>query len=60
MGGGGCFLWGVLPPGGAWWRPPPPPERLLLRAVRILVECILDFENEDADGSIFQNYIAVH
>ena len=27
------------PRGGAWWRHPP--ERLLLRAVRILLECIL-------------------
>ena len=46
---GGCLLWrGVPAPGGsglgAWWRPPPetrPPGRLLLRAVRILLECIL-------------------
>ena len=30
--------WGVPGPGGAWWRPP---KRLLLRAVRILLECIL-------------------
>ena len=29
------------PGGGAWWRPPP--GRLLLRAVRILLECILVF-----------------
>ena len=32
--GGGC----LLPGGGAWWRPP---RRLLLRAVCILLECIL-------------------
>ena len=43
---------GVPGPGGAWSRevpgprrvcgePPPPPERLLLRAIRILLECIL-------------------
>ena len=34
-GGGG----GSAPKGSAWWRPPP--GRLLLRAVRILLECIL-------------------
>ena len=34
----GCLVWGVPGPGGAWWRPP---GRLLLRAVRILLECIL-------------------
>ena len=35
----GCLLWGGVPaPGGAWWRPP---RRLLLQAVRILLECIL-------------------
>ena len=32
---------GVHGPGGAWWRPP---RRLLLRAVRILLECILVYE----------------
>ena len=50
---GGCLVWGGLSapgghllPGGAWsqraawWRPP---RRLLLRAVRILLECILVF-----------------
>ena len=37
--GGGCFLWGVLPPGGGPGGDPP--GRLLLRAVRILLECIL-------------------
>ena len=39
---GGCLLPGggcLLPNGGAWWRPPP--RRPLLRAVRILLECIL-------------------
>ena len=37
---GACFRgWmGVWSGGGAWWRPP---GRLLLRAVRILLECIL-------------------
>ena len=35
---GGCLLGGVCSQGGAWWRPP---QRLLLRAVRILLECIL-------------------
>ena len=35
---GGCLVPGGLLPGGAWWRPP---KRLLLRAVRILLECIL-------------------
>ena len=35
---GGCLLWGVPGPGGAWWRHP---RRLLLRAVRILLEFIL-------------------
>ena len=35
-GEGGCLL-----PGAGWWRPPP--RRLLLRAVRILLECILVF-----------------
>ena len=34
----GWFCSGGLLPGGAWWRPP---GRLLLRAVRILLECIL-------------------
>ena len=34
----GTCAWGVSAPGGAWWRPP---ERLLLRVVRILLECIL-------------------
>ena len=33
-------LQGGLVTGGAWWRPPPP-GRLLLQAVRILLECIL-------------------
>ena len=37
-GQGGLLLGGVPGPGGAWWRPP---RRLLLRAVRILLECIL-------------------
>ena len=54
---GGCLLWGCLVPGRylfwgvpaprgcllpgvAWWRPP---RKLLLRAVRILLECILVF-----------------
>ena len=32
---------GCLVLGGAWWRPP---QRLLLRAVRILLECILIIE----------------
>ena len=36
--GGVCLVWGVPGPGGAWWRPP---RRLLLWAVRILLECIL-------------------
>ena len=46
VGGGGCLLPGVPGPGGcllpegAWWRPP---GRLLLRVVRILLECILIF-----------------
>ena len=43
--GGGCFLWGVLPPwGGTSSQGGPggdPLGRLLLRAVRILLECIL-------------------
>ena len=45
---GGCLLTegcapggGVSARGGAWWRPPSPGGRLLLRAVRILLECIL-------------------
>ena len=46
----GCFLkggassWGLLPPGGAFSRGVPagdPPGWLLLRPVRILLECIL-------------------
>ena len=38
-GGGGCMvLGGMHGSGGDWWRPP---GRLLLRAVRILLECIL-------------------
>ena len=37
--GGGGLLRGVCCWGVAWWRPPP--GRLLLRAVRILLECIL-------------------
>ena len=38
-GPGGCLLWGVPAPRGcAWWRSP---GRLLPRAVRILLECIL-------------------
>ena len=55
----GCLLLGVpgpggcLVPGGAWCRGVPgaggfpeetPPRRLLLRAVRILLECILVFQ----------------
>ena len=36
---GGCAIPACLAAGGAWWRPPP--GRLLLRAVRILLECIL-------------------
>ena len=36
--GGVCSWGGGLLSGGAWWRPP---EWLLLRAVRILLECIL-------------------
>ena len=40
--GGACSRGGLFPgdlvPGGAWWRPP---RRLLLRAVRILLKCIL-------------------
>ena len=36
--GRACLVLGDLVPGGAWWRPP---RRLLLRAVRILLECIL-------------------
>ena len=36
---GGSGPRGCLVPGGAWWRPPP--GRPLLRAVRILLECIL-------------------
>ena len=40
-GPGGCLvLGGCLVPGGAWWRSP---GRVLLRAVRILLECILVF-----------------
>ena len=35
----GVCTWGACFQGGAWWRPPP--RRLLLRAVRILLECIL-------------------
>ena len=39
---GGCLVRrGGLLRRGAWWRPPP--GRLLLRAVRILLECILVF-----------------
>ena len=46
--GGGSAPWGVCSrgmsaPGGAWWRPPP--RRLLLRAVRILLECIIVHNN---------------
>ena len=37
--GGGSVPGGYLLQGGAWWRPPP--GRLLLQAVRILLECIL-------------------
>ena len=38
---GGVCSWGWgLVPGGAWWRPLPPGQ-LLLRAVRILLGCIL-------------------
>ena len=40
---GGCLVLG-----GAWWRPPPPGQ-LLLRAVCILLECILvanEFSNQ--------------
>ena len=40
----GVFSRGGLVPGGAWWRPP---GRLLLRAVRILLECILVFNSYD-------------
>ena len=36
---GGGLIRGGLVPEGAWWRPSP--RRLLLRAVRILLECIL-------------------
>ena len=39
-GPGGCLLRGVWP-GGCLVEAPPPPGRLLLRAVRILLECIL-------------------
>ena len=38
--GGRVRALGVLSWGGAWWRTPPP-GRLLFRAVRILLECIL-------------------
>ena len=49
---GGCLipgglLWGVSAPGGGVWSrgvpggDPSPPGQLLLRAVRILLECIL-------------------
>ena len=42
---GECFLGGVLPPGGGCFLSGVPggdlPGRLLLRAVRILLECIL-------------------
>ena len=38
----GGLLQGGLLTGGAWWRPNPP-GRLLLWAVRILLECILVF-----------------
>ena len=37
----GCLVQGVWSQEGAWWRPPPPPGRLLLQAVRILLECII-------------------
>ena len=43
---GGCLLPGgvcLLPGGATWWRPTPPPRRILLRAVRILLECIFVF-----------------
>ena len=36
--GGGCLVQGGAGRGGAWWRPP---GRLQLRAIRILLECIL-------------------
>ena len=54
--GGGCLVpgWGVPGPGGVWSRREgawlggvaggDPPGRLLLRAVRILLECILHFQ----------------
>ena len=42
-GGGGSARGGCLVPRGAWWRPPP--GRLLLRTVRILLECILVWPN---------------
>ena len=38
----GCLVRGVPGPGGSWWRTPP--GRLLLRAVRILLKCILFFK----------------
>ena len=40
---GGCLVpGGMVPGGGAWWRPPR--GRPLLRAVRILLECIFVFK----------------
>ena len=36
--GGACSRGGMVPGGGAWWKPS---RRLLMRAVRILLECIL-------------------
>ena len=48
---GGCLVrGGSSGPGGAWWRPPP--ERLLLRAVRILLECILVTEASTESGTV--------
>ena len=48
--GGGACSWGGLLPGwsarGGLWRPPERSRRLLLRTVRILLECILLANNK--------------
>ena len=51
----GAWSWGTCSWGGAWWRPP----RLLLRAVRILLECILvNFDTFESDDRM-RNYLPV-